>query len=261
MEICGKTLEGRDIPCLICGNAKKYILLAGAVHAGESGPELILPVAEYMLEKNPDFLKKTGIIAVPSLNIDMRERLVKGVPWYLRLNAAGVDLNRNFPTGWDKVDFSYGLDSSERGAATYRGPSPFSEPETRALMSAAENFKITAAFSFHALASICGLPALMPRKAERDSVYNESCKKIISAFAEGFYPGEVYQERWLYHGTSGGSFPEWLYDIAGIPAFDFEAGADQTWLPARTDKTDRALLEIYQEKHRRGFESLLKSLM
>lgn len=52
----------------------------------------------------------------------------------LRTNAAGVDLNRNFPlpsgapTRWIP-----GAGSTRPGAATYRGPTPLSEPETAAL--------------------------------------------------------------------------------------------------------------------------------
>jgi protein MpaA len=40
-----------------------------------------------------------------------------------RLNGRGVDLNRNFPSGWKPL--------GQRGSAEYSGPQPFSEPETR----------------------------------------------------------------------------------------------------------------------------------
>jgi protein MpaA len=56
------------------------------------------------------------IWAVPNLNPD-------GYGQGTRLNGRGVDLNRNFPSGWRPIGQRYGLE--------YSGPRPFSERETR----------------------------------------------------------------------------------------------------------------------------------
>ena len=62
------------------------------------------------------------LVVIPQLNPDGYRRRT-------RTNARGVDLNRNFPSGWRP---------SRRGAL-WSGPRPFSEPETRAVRAAVED--------------------------------------------------------------------------------------------------------------------------
>jgi protein MpaA len=57
-----------------------------------------------------------GIVRVPNLNPD-------GLALGSRLNANGVDLNRNFAERWRPI--------GEPGDPEHSGPHPFSEPETR----------------------------------------------------------------------------------------------------------------------------------
>ena len=71
---------------------------------------------------NPDGYRKTW------------EAEGRGPLHHLRTNANGVDLNRNFPLppGATRRRLP-GAGSSEPGKATYHGPAPLSEPETRHL--------------------------------------------------------------------------------------------------------------------------------
>ncbi len=67
---------------------------------------------------------------------------------YLRLwkaNAAGVDINRNFDTGWD-ADWGKAVPA----LGSYRGASPESEPETRTILSMASSEDFECYINYHA---------------------------------------------------------------------------------------------------------------
>lgn len=56
----------------------------------------------------------------------------------------GVDLNRNYDIDWLGAG-----SSSDPGARTYRGPDPFSEPETQAIKSLVESRRFAGILSYH----------------------------------------------------------------------------------------------------------------
>lgn len=260
LSICGQTTRGSDIPCIRVGKGACAIGLVGAIHAGESGPELIIPVLEKLLKENVALLNKVQIVAIPSVNIDSREAEAKGAPWYIRTNANGVDLNRNFPAHWDTIEYGYGLDSSEFGSVTYRGHAPASASETKAVISIFENESPKVVFGFHALASISGLPALASKYGENCEPYVKRCQYIIDIFGNAFYPELKYTgKRIKFSGTSG-SMTTWLFEKNQIPAFDFEMGVDKEALQmCLHDHTDLVTLKDYQNRHYQGILALLNT--
>ncbi|MBT3341745.1 MAG: hypothetical protein HN712_02190 [Gemmatimonadetes bacterium] len=261
LSICGQTAMGRKIPCLTLGDGPRTIGLVGLIHGGESGPELIIPAMEHLLDEAPELLDHVRIVALPAVNLDARQAQVDGTPWYLRTNQQCVDLNRNFPTHWETTEFGYGLDSSDPTAGTYRGPRPASAPETAAVLSVFEMQRPDVVFSYHCLASICGVPALTSRYAEQDADFAQHAEALLQPFARGLHPDLGYETGWLGYGCSAGSLPAWLYERYGIPAFDLEAGADPEALQkCRVDATDRALLEDYQLRHARALREVATTL-
>ncbi len=66
-----------------------------------------------------------------------------------KANARGVDLNRNFDAGWEDY-----CGEKEPSPCGYKGASPGSEPETRALLEFCENHKIDACLSYHSAGRI-----------------------------------------------------------------------------------------------------------
>lgn len=58
----------------------------------------------------------------------------------------GVDLNRNYATGWSAPN---GGNSTNSGSDTYRGPAPFSEPETQAIEAFVASRNFVSSFSTH----------------------------------------------------------------------------------------------------------------
>jgi len=262
VECIGHTVLGREINAIKIGAATPAVALVGAIHPGESGPELIIPAIGRILAERGDILSRVGIVAIPSVNIDERERLVCGVPWYLRTNTSGVDLNRNFPANWDIINYSYGLDSSDPTSITYRGPSPASEPETRAVTDFLKRTPVEAIYSFHCLASICGMRMGGAKAAGEDPVHADKCSELSLAYLQGMASDASLTKDAEFFCTDG-SLPAWCHHELGIPAFDieisFELEQDALAL-CRIDKTDLPLLQRYQQRHTNGILSALETI-
>jgi protein MpaA len=68
-----------------------------------------------------------------------------------RVNANGVDLNRNFPTpGWQQDAPKYWAKATGKDPRRFPGPKPLSEPETRWLNEEMERFRPQVIISVHA---------------------------------------------------------------------------------------------------------------
>ena len=261
LSVCGQTTRGLDIPCIRVGTGKLAMGLVGVIHGGESGPELIIPALDRLARECPGLLRETQIVALPSVNIDAREDEVRGTPWYLRTNPGGVDLNRNFPALWDQVEYGYGFNTSEPGSMTYRGPSPLSAPEARAVASVFSGDLPKVVFSYHALASICGPPALAANSGEGSESYVRRCRHLIDIYGKAFYPEPQFAGKWLSFACCAGSLPAWFFERGQVPAFDLECGFDTDALrTCRRDETDIRLLKNYQLRHFKGMQALLGAL-
>lgn len=260
VNVIGQTVRGQKIHGIQIGKGTRRIVVVGAIHAGESGPELMLPAFERIVAEHKELLAQVSITAIPSVNLDERRRLAEGVPWYLRTNANGVDLNRNYPADWDTVDYGYGLDTSDPDSMTYRGPVPASEPETRAVMDFLRTGPVDSVYSFHCLASICGAYLLGPKCATKDETYTKKCRDLANTYCQGM-DGSHPADGGFRHGTSAGSLPTWCYRELNVPAFDLEISSRETEARAKcvVDQTDRPLLKEYQQRHTNGLRAVLEA--
>ncbi|NJK94165.1 MAG: hypothetical protein HC905_03795, partial [Bacteroidales bacterium] len=188
----GKTVNNLPINGLVVGNLKNALLLVGYTHAGESGAELHLATIAQLLKNNKKYFRKAGIIVIPVLNIDSRNLLINGQPDYVRTNANGVDLNRNFPANWEKPDNSYGIKTDDPNSTTYRGPFPASEPETQTLMSVMETYKPTVFFDYHWMGTITGCNLL--------SYLDDTVMKLeLELYGKLFHDGFFFRPKKLNH--------------------------------------------------------------
>lgn len=117
--LVGHSVNGKPIElCHVGGShigAKRSVLIVGSVHGNEPAGIRVV-----------DELVKLGAKSDTDLWV-IRNANPDGYALATRQNAAGVDINRNFPTEWLP---------SEIGTRSYSGSTPASEPETRALMDA-----------------------------------------------------------------------------------------------------------------------------
>lgn len=255
----GKTHRGKPINGLLIGNMSNAAALIGNLHAGESGAELHLYTIEQILENHGDLFDSAGIIVIPVLNIDSRNRLIRGIPDYQRKNSNDVDLNRNFPADWKMVDSSYGQLTNDPFSATYRGPSPASEPETRAVIQMIKQHHPQVLFSYHWMGSITGSKCLA---YTNNTKVNHEIYRFAKSFINGFRdPASDKPVDFTLRKTQPGSLPRYCVMEHGIPAYDIEGNRNDPILTrASSDMATIGDLRAYQEKHYRAVLSVLRRL-
>ena len=222
MEQVGYTAKGMPLFALRIGNKENCVALAGVVHAAESGPEIALTVAEELLKNDAGLLEKTGLAIMPTVNGDMREKFVRGNPWYLRTNANGVDINRNFPKDWEEVNGEYSSSTDDPQSETYRGFAPMCERETQALVQFIETVKPRAVFSYHWLYSVCSDNFVgAGAQAITDIPYRTRVEKMTRIYSDAFRDAINEPRRpkeTVFMVGKPGTFTRWLYskDIPGV---------------------------------------------
>lgn len=257
LRTMGATVQGRPLRALFAGNSKRRVVLIGAVHVSESGPELMLPAVESLLAEKPELLDAVGLAVLPCVTLDERERLLStGYPLYLRKNANGIDLNRNFDAWWSAA-------VTDPAAETYPGKAPASEPETQALMNLARQSNPAAVFSFHSVASLCNACFLYTAISEKqgDAAYADLCKQVGRLYAEGMYGEEAEKYFSVLGFGSPGTLGSWVYKEYRVPSFDLEL--DQNERPRRYvygDAVPLELLEEYQVRHRGGIARVMEAI-
>ncbi|MGX9134684.1 M14 family zinc carboxypeptidase [Rummeliibacillus sp. JY-2-4R] len=180
VEKIGESVQGRSIYALRVGNGKKEILMDAALHAREHmTTNVLMEMIDTYTEsyrKNSKYagynvkstLDKTSIWFVPMMNPDGVTLVQKGLSgidskyrttlkkynqgstnfnrW--KANGRGVDLNRNFDGIWKY------LAATPKSYMNYKGPSVFSEPESKALKAFVERHHFKTNLSYHSSGQI-----------------------------------------------------------------------------------------------------------
>jgi len=134
----------RSTPAGKAGKGAVRVLLLGGIHGDELTAAAI--VFEWMQWMQTGTAQQFQWKVAPVLNPD---GLLAPKPQ--RVNANGVDLNRNFPTpGWQKDAPQYWMRVTGKDPRRFPGTSPLSEPETRWLNEEIERFKPHVIVSIHA---------------------------------------------------------------------------------------------------------------
>jgi protein MpaA len=136
----GESRAGRALEVFLPPEAEPRVLVVGGVHGDEPETTAVLSAALRSLAP-----RSLGCALVLAANPD-------GVLRGTRANAAGVDINRNFPTlDWSDTETLYSWEpDAQPEVALATGRSPASEPETRGLLELVEELRPRAIVAVHA---------------------------------------------------------------------------------------------------------------
>ena len=252
LKSAGKSAQGRDIPVAVLGDPKAahHVLVQGAVHGREHMTALLLMAQlEYCLKFGGESagvstvsqsLRNVCLHILPMANPDgvtisqtaemngtlnkiyqqdMNRNLTDLPPGdYLRqwkANAAGVDINRNFPNGWQQLDAAGGP-----SYARWKGNAPADQPETQALIGYTRSRDFSATVSYHAYGS-----CIYWEFGEKEAVNGKSRTLAEAIAACTGYPLASSE------GLDGGGYKDWVMDELGIPSVTVEVGTRECPLP------------------------------
>ena len=130
----GKSVQGRDITAMIYGSGAKRVLVFGGIHGDE--PHTTVLARALAVHINSETLPSNlTVIIISDVNPD-------GLMAHTRVNANGVDINRNFPSKTWRPEYTE--------QTRYPGTKPSSEPETRAVLSLLESYPPHLVVTLHA---------------------------------------------------------------------------------------------------------------
>lgn len=143
-SVQGRVLWGRDVQA---DDSQLRVLVIGGIHGDEmSSSSLVFHWIALAQTPPADIPKPIHWRFIPSLNPDgLFARPAK------RVNARGVDLNRNFPTpNWARDAKVYWEKRTKRDPRRWPGAKPLSEPESKFLHDQMDSFKPNLIVSVHA---------------------------------------------------------------------------------------------------------------
>lgn len=244
MKCLGTSEDGRNIWCLRIGNpsASRKLLLDGGIHAREwLNSLLLMRKSEEILRQYSDYkntLTHTCLYVVPMINPDgvtisqygfgsIRNKKLRKIckktkrparTW--KGNARGVNLNLNFPGGWNTKN-----KSKKPDGMTYPGEKAASEKETKAMMRFVNSISgLREALNYHSTGSILywnynveGTPALYDRQ-------KALAEKINQFTGYRLMPKSISTD-------PNGGFGDWLIYNKKIPNVTVETGSVMCPLP------------------------------
>lgn len=232
----GKSVEKRELWAIkISDNVNQneeepIVVFLGAHHAREwISVDVPFLIAKHLVEKYSSDTLITRLVdnaeiwIVPMVNPDghqysiATDRLWRKNRRYNGDGTYGVDLNRNYSYQWGGPG-----SSGDTFSEIYRGPYPFSEPETQAVRDFLQQQFPKALISYHNYGQLILYPwgfthEPAPDKALLDSLAVIMAHKIRSVHGKNYVPDQAST---LY--LSSGDTADWLYALLSIPAYTVE---------------------------------------
>ena len=241
----GTSELGRDIPVIRIGdlNARYHVLLQGAIHGREHLTAwLLMAMADYWLDhgilgygdvcwhiipmSNPDgvIISQTGTLNNDQHQIYLSDK-EKGYTsktesdyaFYWKANGKGIDINRNFPAGWDSIG-----DRTAPSAQLYKGSKPFSAAEAAALRDYTLKYAFDATISYHATGSL-----IYWSYGDKEPVNSESESLAMAVREVSGY------DLAGSNGVDGAGYKDWVIAELEIPSLTIEVGCQEAALAER----------------------------
>jgi protein MpaA len=207
VSVIGYSVQGRAIYAYRFGSGASKVIYVGNMHGNEKSSKYLLDRWIDELEANPGRIPANrSLIIIPSSNPD-------GFAANVRLNANGVDLNRNFPADdWSSSATVPGPQTLPQGG----GSAPLSEPESSALASFVLSEQPRLVLTFHSRGSV----VIANGAGDSGALANVYANNSPYWVASDGSADEVFG----YPTT--GEFEDWLYDKHNIPALLIEMTTD-----------------------------------
>lgn len=200
----GTSVLGRAITAYQFGSGPNMILYIGAMHGNEQNSMVILQKWITELDANPDNIPAgRTIVVIPNTNPD-------GVASSTRLNASGIDLNRNFPAN----NWQTNVTEPGGGGAmtTAGGPKPLSEPESQALANFVQAKQPRLVLTYHSHAGI----------VEANEAGDSVGLAATYATKAGYRAEPTSNIGSTFDYSTTGALEDWMNDKLGLPAFVIE---------------------------------------
>lgn len=245
--IIGRSCLGKPITAFCIGRGEP-ILMVGAFHGSERLTGLLLllflddfcrhieaqqPMAGIRIER---VLENRCLTVIPYINPDgcdiallgetagghfapLIHRITNGVTTHYNANARGVDLNHNFPAGWEdlhKLEQAAGIYGPS--PTRYGGSAPGSEPETICLMELCKQARFRHVLAFHSQGEV-----IYHRYGKRNSRADKMAQILSSS------SGYTLEEPTAL--ATGGGFKDYFIDCFERPGFTIEVGLGENPLP------------------------------
>jgi hypothetical protein len=231
----------------ISGNAaedtgRPAILFNGCHHSNEVlGAEICMAIIHELVEKygkDSDvtrWVDNFEIYVVPVVNVDGHDLVTSGYDPRWRKNARDTDSNgvTTFPDGVD-LNRTYDFNWAHGGASDalsgrYRGPYPFSEPETRALADFTRKKRFLLSITYHSQGEVIYYPWNWGgRKAPDDQLLTSIARGLAGSIKT--MKGDTCYKAEYGAGLVGQSYT-WLYGALGTFDFVVETGRGASIFP------------------------------
>lgn len=236
LDSVGTTTWGTDIPVIRIGDehAEYHILIQASIHGCEYITTwVVMAMVDYWIDYAMDAYADVCYHVIPMSNPDgvytaqsctltdeqyliYQSDLAKGYTYdsvesYARnwkANAVGVDLNRNFPDGWELITAR-----KEPSSSRYAGTAPFCAPEALALKEYTLSYDFDVTMSYHTAGSV------LYYEYGDDPVANAGAESL--AWAINAVNGYILLGA---DTVDGAGYKDWAVDSLGIPSVTIELG-------------------------------------